>query len=217
MVETGKLRSGKRNPAYAPWAQVSEFLRKIRVLNPKVIDRSYLEANKMGGQYPSLLLGTIRFLGLINEKGEVTDKLDSIKVKGDEQYKAALRRIVTEAYKDIFEACDVESADRDLIYNQMRAVYNCSTRIADSATPLFLALCEEAGIKIGEREQKAPVAKRSQEGRAKRPEVAARKAVPAGSSLPYILSIAITPEMSEDDILNILLKAEKARGRFEKR
>lgn len=148
MTEQSTRRRRQPKVPYAPWAQVKQFLDKIRVLNPKTINASYLTTNQMGGQQPSPLLNTIQFLGLINAAEAPTSKLESLKVKGEEQYQRALESIVREAYHVLFEALDVSAADRDMIYNQIRSVYGCSPRVADTATPLFLGLCREANMNV---------------------------------------------------------------------
>ena len=147
MVTNHEHRDRKTVP-YAPWAQVESFLGKIRILNPRAIDVSYLRANDMGGQQPGPLLNTIQFLGLIDVNGTPTAMLESLRVKGDEQYRSALAKVVQKAYAELFDAVDVESADRDLLYNQIRSVYGSSPRVAETATPLFISLSREAGLNV---------------------------------------------------------------------
>lgn len=149
MVENAKTQKERVTIPYAPWRQVKQFLANIRVLNPKTIDENFLRANQMGGQSPGPLLATIQFIGLIGADGTPTAKLESLRVRGDELYQNALADIVREAYHDLFGAVDVEAAGRDLLYNQIRSVYGCSTRIAETATPLFIALCREANMNVG--------------------------------------------------------------------
>jgi len=148
MIEQQARRRVKTKVPYVPWSQMKLFLDRIRILNPKVIDAEYLRANQMSGQQPSPLLNAIQYLGLTDDTGVPTAKLDSLKVKGADQYREALAKIVREAYSDLFSAVSVEAADRDLLYNQITTVYGCSPRIANSATPLFISLCQEAGIEV---------------------------------------------------------------------
>lgn len=131
---------------YAPWAQVKTFLDKIRVLSPKIIDHDFLKLNQMGGKQPGPLLGAIQFLALVDTSGSPSPNLEKLKVKGDDQYKAALAEIVRQSYSELIEALDISVADRNMIFNQIRSVYQCSPRVAESATPLFIALCQESGI-----------------------------------------------------------------------
>ena len=148
----------RRTVPYAPWAQVESFLNKIRILNPRVIDVGYLRANDMGGQQPSPLMNTIQFLGLVDVNGTPSARLESLKVKGDDQYRSALAKVVEEAYAELFDAVDVESADRDILYNQIRSVYGSSPRVAETATPLFIALSREAGLYVAD-DSRTPASK----------------------------------------------------------
>lgn len=214
MTEAQQKQQGRITPAYAPWGQVKEFLIRMRALNPKTIDVEYLNTNITSGKDAYALFAAIKFLGFIDENGNCTDKLDSIKVRGETQQKKALENVVREAYADIFEAVHVEESDRSTIYNQMRSVYGCSTRIASSATPLFLALCEVSGITTGQQlarpaPRRAPVRRET----GKRPSVRVRA---ASQPLPYTFTINVVQGMSEDDILSLLVRAENARRRFER-
>lgn len=148
MAQTQIGPSPRRVVPYAPWTQFKQFLDKIKVLNPRTIDLDYLRSNQMGGQQPGPLLATIQFLDLINESGAPTDRLESLRVRGNQQYVQALDRIIKDGYSDLFDAVNVEEADRNTIYNQIRSVYHCSPRIAETATPLFIALAHESEMNV---------------------------------------------------------------------
>ena len=212
MVTTKKTEK-RETPPYAPWAQVKNFLDTIKALNPKVIDLDYLKKNQMGGKEPSPLLATIRFLGLVDGQGNCTEKLDSIKVRGQEQYQKALEPIVREAYAKLFEAVDVDQADRNLIYNQMRSVYGCSTRVAEAAAPLFLSLCEEARITAAQQPRK-PAGKTIAAKKERAAKAGGRRGA-APQQVVYSFNISVTPDMTEEQILNQMRKAQSAFTRFE--
>lgn len=210
---TAKKTEKRVTPPYASWAQVKSFLDTIKALNPKVINADYLKKNQMGGKDPSLLLATIKFLGLVDEQGNCTAKLDSIKVRGQEQYQKALQSIVREAYAEFFAAVDVEQADGKLIFNQMRSVYGCSPRVATAAAPLFLSLCEEANITTAKQPQKlAPKTIAPKKERAAKEEGKQRVA-PQQAVCSF--NISVTPEMTEDQILDQMRKAQSALRKFE--
>ena len=145
----------RRAVPYAPWSQFKQFLDKMKVLSPRVIDPEYLRSNQMGGQQPGPLFATIQFLDLVDGDNLPTSKLDKLKVRGEQQYAAALYEVIKDGYSDLFDAVNVEEADRDTIYNQIRSVYQCSTRVANTATPLFLALAFEAGMNVAMPPQRA--------------------------------------------------------------
>ncbi|MBC8279963.1 MAG: DUF5343 domain-containing protein [Chloroflexi bacterium] len=155
MVSQSRVdQSPQRTPPYVPWSQLKQFLDKIRVLNPRIIDLDYLKSNQMGGQQPGPLMAAIQFLGLVDLDNVPTDKLDQLRVRGEQQFSTALENIVKNAYSDLLDAVNVEEADRDTIYNQVRTVYQCSPRVAETATPLFLALAQESGMNVSANNQK---------------------------------------------------------------
>ena len=118
------------------------------MLNPRIIDAEYLRFNQMGGQQPGQLMTTIQFLGLVDADGTPTDRLEQLRVRGEQQFTQALEKVIRDAYSELFNAVNAEEADRDIIYNQIRSVYQCSPRLAETATPLFLALAHEAGMNV---------------------------------------------------------------------
>lgn len=149
MVNQGRVDSKLRHTVpYAPWSQFKHFLDKMKMLNPRIIDSAYLKSNQMGGQQPGPLMTAIQFLGLVDSDGTPTERLEQLRVRGEQQYSQALEKVIKDAYSELFNAVNVEEADRDTIYNQIRSVYQCSTRLAETATPLFLALAHEAGMNV---------------------------------------------------------------------
>jgi hypothetical protein len=212
MVKTKTTERG-RTPPYAPWAQVKNFLDAMKALNPKVIDLDYLKKNQMGGEGPSPLLATVRFLGLVDGQGNCTAKLDSIKVRGLQEYQQALQSIVRDAYAMLFNAVDVEQADAKLIFNQMRSVYGCSRRVATAAAPLFLSLCREAGITTAQQLRK-PAAKTITPKKERTVKAESRQPV-APQQVVYSFNISVTPEMTEEQILDQMHKAQSAIRRLE--
>ena len=228
-------RSSSTNPPYAPWSQVKDFLNKMKVLNPRYISLDYLRTNNLGGQQPNSLLLSIKFLGLIDAQGAPTDKLESIKVRGDHQYSEALETIVREAYSELFSAVNVEDASSDVLYNQMRVVFNCSPRIANAATPLFINLCQEAGIVLSEVSQpQSQVERKSTRAQTQRtvkgnqnrqhdpqsPSASNEQERPVAHLADYVpvtltFNVIVNPNMSEGDIFEQLLRIDNARRRFE--
>lgn len=233
-TETGR-RSKSTNPPYAPWSQVKDFLNKMKVLNPRHITLDYLRTNNLGGQQPNSLLLSIKFLGLIDAQDAPTEKLESIKVRGDHQYSEALETIVREAYSELFSAVNVEDASSDVLYNQMRVVFNCSPRIANAATPLFINLCQEAGIVLSEVlqtqsqiERKTPRTQTQRTVRSNRnpqqglqpPSVGHEQAGPRTDVVEHVpvtltFNVIVDRHMSEDDIFEQLMRINSARRRFE--
>lgn len=83
------------------------------------------------------------FLGLILEDGTTTEAFQNIRYAGPTEYATVLRSIMSNAYADIFQVLDPESADELLLEAAFRP-YSPGGQRARMIT-LFLGLAREAG------------------------------------------------------------------------
>ncbi len=94
-----------------------------------------------------LSISALRFLGFINEDGHVTDAIAGLRLKGEVQ-KKEFEKIVREAYKKLFDVVDdPQNLSADELSNEFTLQYGISKRIVKTAKPVFLKLCEYAGLK----------------------------------------------------------------------
>ena len=89
----------------------------------------------------------LRFLHLVDLKGNTTPELEKLKVKGI-TYEKNLAEIVRKAYSSLFDAVIVESAEPENIVNFMIEKYGFSQPLAEAATNLFVYFCNKAHISI---------------------------------------------------------------------
>lgn len=149
----------KRVAPYAPASAVSEFFDHIRyVKTPAEVDSALLQDYGLSRSQSFPTLSTLKYLGIVDDKGIPTPAFRALQTGGDE-FKDALRDIVEKAYGDLFGRLDVSRDSRDKIMNFFAR--NSSPATAERATALFLDLCGEAGIETSaSKEGRQPAAEK---------------------------------------------------------
>ena len=111
------------------------------------ITADYLVTSGFSKTDAYLGVSALRFLGLINSEGKTEEIIKKLLLQGD-AHKAALAEIVQSAYSKIFnKITDLESATPEDLHNEFVHEYALSPRVARSAVPAFLWLCQSAGLK----------------------------------------------------------------------
>lgn len=133
------------NRPYPPPSNVLSVLQRLRTRNlPEAIDNEYLRDAGIPDGTIGRTLFAMRFLGLIDEGGLLSEPLKSIHTSTDEEYKAILSGLIREAYKDVFNVIDPAQDSQDKILNVFRRYTPASQR--DRMVVFFLGMCREAGI-----------------------------------------------------------------------
>lgn len=133
------------NRPYAPPSNVVSVLQRLRSRNlPDRINTDYLRDSGISEGTVSRALFALRFLGLIDEGGLLTESLKSIHTATDEEYKAILSGLTKEAYKEVFSVIDPSQDSQDKILNVFRRYTPASQRMR--MVIFFLGMCREAGI-----------------------------------------------------------------------
>jgi len=117
------------SPPYGGVAWYTSFFELLERVQIDKVDVSYLETNKIASGNEYKVVNGLRFLGLIDEKGNATDKMKSLKVVGDE-YKKNLEKIVREAYIGLINKVDLEKAKPEDIINTLINEYGMARRTA---------------------------------------------------------------------------------------
>lgn len=110
---------------------------------PKKVDADLLQDYGISRGNVFALLSTLKFLNLIDDRGEPTANFDSLQTMGEE-YQGNLEQIVRKAYADLFSKFDLTKDSRENIRNYFARNYSASQ--AGKATTLFYGLCSKAGI-----------------------------------------------------------------------
>lgn len=146
-----------------PYRRVVWYDRFFRIIQERQIDKFSLEFLRLNiAQTKSeayKLRSGLRFLGLIDKKGNATSKLDSLRVTG-EKFKNNLADVIHNAYFDLFTAIIVDTAKVENVINFMIEKYGYSKPLAEEATLLFTYFCNRSGIPISQQLSTFKVRKR---------------------------------------------------------
>lgn len=132
------------NRPYCPPSNVIAVLQRLRSRNlPERIDTEYLrDAGVSEGTVGRTMFG-LRFLRLV--EGETpTTTLRTMVTSTDEEYEAALRGLLQEAYRDVFDVLDPATDSQAKFLNFFRRYTPASQR--QRMVIFFLGMCREAGI-----------------------------------------------------------------------
>jgi hypothetical protein len=206
-------------PPYAPAEALVRFIRRIpdaRV--PDEITAEYLAEQDLGAGAGNErhLVSALRFLGLINQRGQPTDAFRALSVPA--RQREVLRELLRASYRPIFAAGPVEGLTRDEAESRFTTAYGVAGQIREKAIRCFAALCDLAEIPL------APDF--LQRRRSRRPGGRGRRAAPAlrraraelGAEPRVVWSFAITipPELSEDEMVRYLRRVTRALHRLQR-
>lgn len=146
-MEKNEKQKKKITPPYLSVSKIEETFRLIANRNFKTIDNSVFEGYGYGVADALLAVNMLRFLSLIDDEGNPTSLIEKVRLQGDAR-KKEFEEIVRKAYENLFE---IVSAPQNLpiqeLTNEFLTQYKLSMRIAKSAVPAFIKLCEYAGLK----------------------------------------------------------------------
>lgn len=136
-----------------PYRRRVWYDRFFRIIQKRQMDKFSLEFLKLNiAQTRSeayKLRSGLRFLGLIDMKGNPTPRLDSLRVIGD-KFTKNLADAIHDAYSDLFRTIIVETARVENVVNFMIERYGYSKPLAEQATALFSYFCSKAEIPMSQ-------------------------------------------------------------------
>ena len=140
----------EQKPAYGSVKWYREILDVVRKKKPKIIDKDFLRINQIApGNEAKVLIG-LKFLGIIDEEGNPTELMDSLRTLNEDEFKEALRNIINKAYADLFERLILERASFMDLVTYFMQVHGMSEAIAKQAARCFIFFCQESGIALPE-------------------------------------------------------------------
>lgn len=146
-METQKTQ----NTPTPPYISIPKLARLVEIIgsrNLSQITADHFTSRDFGKADAYLAMGTLRFLGLIEENGNTTESLKKFQLVGD-QKKKAIEEVVKTAYKKLFGAfvdkAPYEIDEKELV-NEFIVEYGMSQRTSPSAVKAFLWLCGKAGL-----------------------------------------------------------------------
>jgi hypothetical protein len=177
-TQTPEVKTGAETlkPPYGNVAWYEAFFDKIRSRDFDKFDKDIIELNIIKGPNATMLFNGLRFLGLVEEDGKVTEKFKSLRRFG-EDFKQNLSKVVKEAYSLLFSKVVIESAKPEVLLSFFAEYYGYGEATAGLATKIFVYLCKQAEIPLpkelteaefkverGKREKKEEKAKGIREG-----------------------------------------------------
>lgn len=142
------MENKNETPPYASVKKVSDMFELLYSRSFQSLTANDLKDRGFSTADAFQVLATLKFLGLLNDDGTTTDKISKIQLRGD-QKTTALKEIVTASYRSLFKvAPEANKLSRDELHNEIVAVYKVSPRISKTAAPLFIWLCQQAGLEV---------------------------------------------------------------------
>jgi Family of unknown function (DUF5343) len=184
-------------PPYVSQADLAVFMQRVKDMGPPAaLDKKWVESYGMSGSQPHALIGTLKWLGVLDHAGNVNkDQWKALRTSQVE----TLAGMVRTSYKAIFDAIDPATADKAMITGAFINEYDSG----DPGRPVgsFIALCELAGIResSGRRSQShaAPAATKKAAAVTKKAQV--RPSPPLKKDLPQdgqsAFSVALSVEI----------------------
>jgi hypothetical protein len=133
-------------PAYVSYKSFVRFINGLRDHLPSRIDRSILAG--MSGSGQSALIGSLEFLGLIDQGGKPQPALEDLIALSGAQYNAKLKELLTASYGFLFEGgIDLKRATGSQVHEAFRKK-NVQGSTAIKAIAFFLAAAKDAAIEV---------------------------------------------------------------------
>lgn len=131
---------------YLSAAKMDKLLQLVSERSLNNISASYFKSYGFGDADAYLAMNTLRFLGLIDENDKPTEYARKFQLRGETRNKE-VEPIIKSAYSTLFESvADPHKLEKDELSNEFMHGYSLSNRVARSAVPAFLKLCEFAGL-----------------------------------------------------------------------
>jgi hypothetical protein len=184
-VDIPEIR-GRKAP-YAPISALREFFARIKNVGvPGVVDRKFIQKLNVASNNEWALLSALKFLGIIDDRGEPTSAYRSLQ---SDRFEETLRHLVETAYAPLLEIGGLAMSIEDL-ENYFRVTSSPSQ--AKNAARFFRELTRLSGIVQARPMQIRPVA-------------------PVPSSPPFsAAAFDAAPALPEDDDTRSLVLRAKA-------
>ena len=116
MTEEQQSRPRPLPPPYGPATGMMQGIALLRRTAPARVDTDFLRSHGVAPGNEYKVVGALRFLGIIDEKGHPTDRSRLLKTRGAAAT-LALQDIVRGAYRGLFSRFSPREATRDAIHN----------------------------------------------------------------------------------------------------
>jgi hypothetical protein len=151
LVSSVEEASGSAKPRKKPPYRTPLWYDKFfEIIQARKLDRVTLEFLKMNvasGKDEYKVYSGLKFLGLINEDGSVTDRLEGLRLTG-ERFSSNMEQVIRDAYKEILDSVLLESAKPENLINFFIEKYQFSRSSAEGALEMLLYFASKARIPV---------------------------------------------------------------------
>ena len=139
-----------RTPPYTSYRTFKTFIQDLREQGvPSRIDRSVL--TRFSGVVGSQLMHALRFLGLIEDRGRPTRRLEElVNADGAGRWTEALLELLRQEYAPVF-AINIETATPSHFNEAFRKAFPAADAVVQKCVTFFLYAANDAGVKISAR------------------------------------------------------------------
>lgn len=135
------------SPIYLSVKRLDKVLSLINARSMTSVNPDYFLSFSFSSSDANLAIASLRFLGLIDNNSNSTPLMTKMGYKGEAKTEALIEIIKT-AYCELFKmAPEAHNMDKDELHNDFMHTYKISSRVASSAVPAFIYLCEQAGLR----------------------------------------------------------------------
>lgn len=134
-------------PPYLSVSKLAQLINLISTRNFTELKSNDLTHYGFGETDSYIAITALRFLGLLNEENKAEDSIKKFHLQGPPK-QDAIKTIVQQAYSAIFQRVpNPMNLDNDELFNEFLVTYGITPRVARTAVPAFVWLCEQAGLK----------------------------------------------------------------------
>lgn len=224
MAVISTVTPGRRvPPPYGPTRGMLEGLQLLQRTSPSRVDEGYLRQHGVAPGNEYKVIGALRFLGLIDERGEPTEQCRLLRTRGP-AFTLALQQIIRAAYQDLFNTLDPSRATRDQIYNYFVTRLGMGPEMATKSARFFMGLCQWAEIEVEpeaprRRGRKPGISAPRNNARSRlagqvRSDISTGTTTPPSFRAPFVFALTSDlGSMSEDDLAQLFRKVGGALQR----
>ncbi len=153
MTEQSNGSGAKLAPPYFPWNAFDSILQRMAIEEPPTrIDKSYLETQS--GAMQTAILAGLRWLGLIDEGGRLTEAFKQLVQVDDAQRKQAVGDLLRSRYGLIVEMGTTNATQLEL-EEAFKAQFDSQGETRRKAVAFYLKAAQYAGMPVS-RQWKTP-------------------------------------------------------------
>jgi len=145
----------KVKASYPPYNCSVTWIKKLfelrRTMNITTVDAKFIAAHIVASNHESKVLNALRYLGLIDQKGNATDKMTLLNAEGD-ALRGNVKIIVESAYAGLLQDVKVDKAKSETVTGYFTDPKHGGLTVAQAkpAVKFFAWLANEGGIQLSQ-------------------------------------------------------------------